>query len=429
MSVIILTTGAPGTGKTYSRVRWLVRNFLVENKTGLYITNFRLNVDEIASDVAKRTGRDADDIRARIVLIPDSELLEWRDFATSESKQKLAQRIDRVGFPPAMYFEQFNLENAHIALDEFHRYFCKQNSALWGKSWNEWFAEIRKLGCTFEAITQDMSLIPNEFIGKTGYRIDLIPFADERDPFFKIPHYDWYQLRAVYTGEVAQKICQIEYKKGTSFTGRVKWKRCHHENFEITPDYYKYYNSYQASEQDQKIAHVPQPYEIYKKRIFLWFLRRHFFKLSGRFLIVFLFLWLCFGGGIVMIIGGFTATLAKMGQANRLPTATKQVRQVKQVSPPVKSSDSKGEGANVSPADADLLRRMENANSLYGVQEDELLYKPALFFENDCWLRNGVKIHRGYKFQGGVYDGKTVAVVDTVERYYILDDNTRVAMY
>ncbi|MEG1620117.1 MAG: zonular occludens toxin domain-containing protein [Eubacterium sp.] len=437
MAVIILTTGAPGTGKTYSRVRWLVRNFLVENKTGLYITNFRLNADEIAADVAKRTSQSFDEVLSRIVVIPDSELLLWRYLSTSEYKTKLQKNLDDTGFPPAVFFQQYNLENSHIAIDEFHRYFCKSNSALWGKCWNEFFAEVRKLGCTFEAITQDLSLIPTEFIGKVGYRIDLLPFADERDPFFKIPLFDWYQLRSSYTGDVAQKICQVEYKKGTSFTGRVAWKKAHHENFEITPDYYKFYNSYQASEQDQSISHVKQPFEIYGKRIVFWFIRRHFWKLLCRFLLVALFFYGTFGGGIVMLIGGFTSTLAAMSNANRLPAQNSSskhdnVSDHKSNSLPAQNSSSKSD--NVSASNTTLSRdqhkRLEQNAISYGtLQDDEALYKPSLFFERDCWLRNGLKIRKNYKFKGGLYDGKVVTELDVVERYYVLDDDKRISMF
>ena len=57
------------------------------------------------------------------------------------------------------------------------------------------------------------------------------------------------------------------------------------------------------------------------------------------------------------------------------------------------------------------------------------IYKPAMFFDGFCWLRNGIKIAVKYKFKGGVYDGKTVEEINQKERYYKLDDGIFVHMY
>lgn len=57
------------------------------------------------------------------------------------------------------------------------------------------------------------------------------------------------------------------------------------------------------------------------------------------------------------------------------------------------------------------------------------LYKPSMFFDGACWLRNGVKISVGYEFKEGVYNERTVVKIDSLERLYILDDGLSISMF
>ncbi len=53
-SVITITTGVPGAGKTYVRAaRFLVDDFLI-NSNGIHISNFPLNIDAISETVYKK---------------------------------------------------------------------------------------------------------------------------------------------------------------------------------------------------------------------------------------------------------------------------------------------------------------------------------------------------------------------------------------
>ena len=56
-------------------------------------------------------------------------------------------------------------------------------------------------------------------------------------------------------------------------------------------------------------------------------------------------------------------------------------------------------------------------------------YKPAMFFDGCCWLRNGQKIDIEYEFKEGIYAGKKVAGISEMDRYYCLDDGTVIYMY
>lgn len=417
-AILYLTTGQPGCGKTYSRVRWLMSDFL-PNATGVYITNFPLNVELIAHAVASKTGKSPEDYISRIHVIPDEEMKSWRALNDKSRKQELAAMKASGLFPPVEYLESIGLNNAHVAIDEFHRYFNKKSPPEVLLMWNDWFAEIRKSGCKFEAITQDLDQLPPEFIGKVGLRTDLVPFGTVRDPFLNIPLSDWYELRAAYFGIREQKICQTEYRKGTSFTGRAKWIVNHVEKFAITSDYFPFYNSYQRTESDGAKANVTLPADRYKKLTGIWFLRKHFFKLLGRFLIVILFIWLTFGGGVSWGIDKFVTTLGRVSEANmrkknNASNVSKEQGSASDASVPLAySSDGAGGGLAVTvPMQPDLSE-----------------FKPSMFLDGGCYLRSGVFITVGYLFKGGHYEGKKVISVDFSNRSYELDDGDLISMY
>lgn len=436
MSVIILTTGAPGTGKSYSRVRWLLTDYLINN-IGIYITNIPLNVDLIADHVSKKTGKDRQQYIDRLHVIPKKELDLWASISESteiityenEEIYKVESDIsdiDASNFAPVKYLNQFDLSNAHVAIDEFHLYFAKTSSRKIKKLWNDFFAEIRKTGCTFEGISQDMGLFPREFIGKVGQRIDLLPYADTREPFTNIRMGDWYQLRAGFTGIDEQRICQTEYNKGTSFSGGVKWTKNHVEVFKICSDYYPFYNSYQRND-NATTGTVITPAQQYKKRIWIWFLRRNFFKIFWRLVIVSVFFWLCFFGGFQYVFTRFNTGLQGLASSNSPVQTRKKLK--------TNNTDVKNVSSARAIQTSNNINNIKTANLAY---KDDLFadrvhdkdgFKPALFFDDFVWLRNGLKIFVNYKFKGGFYDGKIVKSISNEERFYTLSDDTNIYMF
>ena len=77
-------------------------------------------------------------------------------------------------------------------------------------------------------------------------------------------------------------------------------------------------------------------------------------------------------------------------------------------------SIAQGEGANVPLVDSDF---------------DKSFFKPAMFFDDCCWLRNGLKIKVGYKFKVGIYAEREVKEINAADRYFVLDDDTECHMY
>ena len=427
-STIILTTGQPGSGKSYSRVRWLVTDFLI-NETGVFITNLPLNRGLIAVDLSAKTGKPLDYYLGRLVVIDRDELRIWENLQ-NETKEELKRQREERNFIPFEFFKRFDLQNAHIAIDEFHLYFSVSSPLPLRQCWNDFFAEIRKLGCTFEAITQDLSLIPKDFVGKVGTRFDHLPFGNTRDPFLGVLMSDWYELRTGFSGKSEQKICCIEYIKGTSFTGGVKWKRNGVERFNILPEIYKYYNSYQRNDTGETGKRVT-PGQRLGRRVVWWFLRRNFFRLFGKFILVLVVLWLLAGGGLVWSIQAFMSMLQGFANSNSVPK-TEMV-----ASAPVPSSVAVPLRRPLGTASSSI-RQLEHASAVYdGAGEavqpppvNELdSYKPAMFMETEVWLRNGMKINNGYKFEEGLLNGRTVSKIFYGDRCYLLDDGRRIYMY
>lgn len=417
MSTIILTTGQPGAGKSYSRVRWLVKDFLL-NSDGIYITNIPINVNLIAETMANKTSKPIEHFLNRLVIIDFDELKLWEQLQ-NENKDYL-KNLSMEDFLPYVFFNKHNLQNCHIAIDEFHLYFNKNLNANLKKLWNDFFAEIRKLGCTFEAITQDSSLLPREFIGKVGTWVDLVPLKNLRDPFFHILLGDWYELRGAYFGIVEQKICQQEKIKVSSLSA-VKWKITKEDKFVISSEFYQYYSSYQRNDTGL-VSDVKTPSEIYGKKTIFWFLRRNFLTLFGKILLSIFVIWLCFFGGITYTITSFTGLLQNMAFSNNSNVNKKRNEVKKNVVPNEKIAQT-----SLSSPVSDTAVASADEEKTEIINNDD--YKPAMFFNGFCWLRNGIKIYKDFQFNGGIYDKKTVLEINANERFYVLDDSTILFMY
>lgn len=413
-TVISLTTGQPGAGKSYTSTRFLVDDFL-QNDIGLYITNIPIIPEVIAAHLSKKTGKPESEYLARMVLIPKEELDAWEGLA-SVDKTVLRKMRENREFPPAIFFDRYDLTNARIVIDEFHIYFKKSHPIQLRDMWNDWFAEIRKLGCTFEALTQDLSQIPKEFIGKVGARVDMIPVSATRDPFLFISMADWYELALGYTNSVDPKISVTEYRKGTSFTGSVKWVKTNSWKYSLDPLYFTFYRSLQRNDNLRTGNKIP-PHKRYGKRIWIWFVKRNFWALVSRLLIVILFFWLSFGGGLLFLIDSFIKTITSMGAANG---GAKQSQMVQSGKPGASVGGGQQGGARV---DVEQERKEKER------QARKEFFKPSMFFDGFCWLRNGIKISVGYKFKEEPYNEKTVKEINAVERFYCLDDGTIVYMY
>lgn len=432
MSVIILTTGVPGSGKTYVRcARFLVDDFLVNSKA-VHISNFPVRVDEVADFVSQKINRKrgifgifrkpvtVEDIKNRIEIIPDDVLQMWRS-----------------GFSgPWDYFKGRDLKYCHIAIDEIHNFINDRCSDSVLKQWDDFLGEIRHRGCTFEGLTQDVQQVHQVLTGRVSVRLELVPGEDLRDPFFKICMSDWYELKAGFLGSFHKTVFVYEKRKQDT-----RWKTNHVSRFLITPDYFRFYNSYNASLQEKSDGSVNDdraPEHEFQKRsrfsLLLWFVRRNFLTLFIRIFLLFLVLWLCFFGGLNFLIRGWMSGTQKMYKSqNPSKTSVCVTGSVASASIPF-SSDSRSSRKSSSPPSntnsVDSFERLKYLEEKRKLIENE--HKPALFFDGKCWLQSGKKISVGFVFTGpdeGRFEGKTVIRIDSTDRCYYIDGDVCITMY
>lgn len=429
MSVIMLTTGVPGCGKTYVRAaRFLVDDFLI-NTRGVHYSNFPLNVDVIADEVSRKMSRKfgifglkkrkvtPEDIKKRIVVIPDEVLQSWR--------------MERSG--PWDYFAGVNLKYAHIAIDEIHNFLSPLSSLEYVQAWNDFLGEVRHRGCTFEGLTQDVGQVSQVLKGRAAVRLELVPGEDLRDPYFKIKMLDWYNLKAAFTGSFHKTVIAFEKRKLFS-----SWKVNHSRCFLIVPEYFKYYNSFNASLQEKAQGEGAEeqdrtPLNEYQQRgkisLLCWFFRRNWVTLTWRTAAVVLGIWLCFFGGISWVISDFISSTNKAVQSNMGASVVND----NSVSEKVPAEE---KTASASPVEHSLQENKMEKKGKKGDKSGSVSalppvdpYKPAMFFDGCCWLRNGQKIDIEYEFKEGIYAGKKVAGISEMDRYYCLDDGTVIHMY
>ncbi|QQE12321.1 hypothetical protein JD969_02270 [Planctomycetota bacterium] len=192
LTVIELTTGVPGAGKSYRRcAHYLVNDWLKDKENRIHYSNFPVDIEAIAEYTSRR------DVDEHIKEIPEDVIETWLE--------------GRSG--PWEYFQDTDLACCHIALDEFD-HFCSTNHKKEIRTqWAAWLKEIRHQGATVEFITQDHQAVAKEVERKVAVRRSLTVGADRRDPYFKIKMYDWYQLRSKLINRQVQTVIETEYRK------------------------------------------------------------------------------------------------------------------------------------------------------------------------------------------------------------------------
>ena len=464
MSTIILTTGVPGSGKTYIRcARFLVDDFLINTK-GVHYSNFPVNAEAIAEDVHRKlsgklgffarlvfgskTVPTVEEIKARIQVIPDDVMQSWRQGISG----------------PWEYFRDIDLKYAHIAIDEIHEIIKVTTPFECLEQWDEFLGTIRHRGCTIEGLTQDISSIDRCFTSRAAIRYELVPCEDLRDPYFNIPLYDWYQLKAAFTGEYHKSVVVNELKK----TANGRFRKNHSKVFSITPDYFKYYNSYSKTLSGGNEENgTPQTEYQTKTKIglLLWFLRRNILNILPKIFLVILFIWLAFFGGGVKCFNYLMKYLqtihnsqlvqkanpkAKIEKAENKTEESKEENKAledkkerKILKPEIREEFIKNHPYLIEIHDEELLfnayqkeielieksRNEEKERILNEIKEREENKKHfggLKYIDGDtAFFNNGEMIKRGQRFvKGHYYEGKSVIEINYLHGFVRLDDGT-----
>ncbi|MEM8709466.1 MAG: zonular occludens toxin domain-containing protein [Planctomycetota bacterium] len=294
-SVITVTTGEAGSGKSFARCAQFLLDRYLKDHDGVHWSNFPLGevpedhkvppeyegetfVDRLAASASKLHGLDEEVLRGRVQLIPEGELARWR---SGESG-------------PWEFFEDRDLQDAHIAIDECHNYVPAKGNAQMRQRWQEWLGEIRHQGATVEFISQALMKVAKEIRDEAGLHIEVKNTETERDPFFGIELGDWYELRAGFLTRRYSSCVMERERRSASGVGRF-WtaKRI----FPLDPWYFRFYDSFSAPQKGGNKGRAQRRQFERRSRLGLlgWFVANNFARLAARLAFLAAVGWLLFG--------------------------------------------------------------------------------------------------------------------------------------
>lgn len=262
----VLFVSAPaGSGKSFSRAKWIVDYFLPEEK-GDIVTNLPLNVDEVVKYVCRNKSLNEEEIRDRIVIIPHPVWLTWQT------------DIKVGGSGPWDWLRElyggYNFEGAHIIIDEAHYIGGAKHSPQHLAEWGKFCGEVRHNHATLEFMSQHENKVARSIRDECGGSVYLS--NGEKRKFLHVPFSDFYELRAKFlTRKYTSIIWEEEQRKvGTKTVLEVgrKWS--------LDPFYFKFYDSYNNLESGTKTKNSAPKHEFEKRSHFgllFWFVRRNLY--------------------------------------------------------------------------------------------------------------------------------------------------------
>ena len=410
-STVYLTTGPAGSGKTYRRCsKFMIDEFLPKEEGHIY-TNYPVFADKMAEAVSKKHKIPKEKILERIHVIPKEELDKWmlvHDRRQSDQAEG-----------PWSYFQNIDINNAHIAIDEIHNFCGVSTPKHQRQKWGKWLGEIRHRGATVEFLTQSPNKLADEIKWEASVLISLVNSETNRDPFFKIQMSHWYELQAALTGIYEKRIHQIEKR---SIDG--KWKVSHKETFTLDPYYFQFYDSFAAPHTGGKAGKAAQ-HEFQKRGrigVFWRFLKSHPFALLSRAFIVAAFFWIVLLGGNKVLFRVFLEKLSSLAEKQTVIIKVEKTN-VATVIPE----------KNVVIPPSELIqvqKELEKVNQQKQTLEEKLAAESAiaLMTRFSVLLKNGLSLQKGDEIDSGLYQGKKVEKILWSKRAITLSDGTVLRM-
>lgn len=428
------TTAIAGSGKTYGRgARFLAHEFLPETDGHIWC-NYPLNVDALVEYVhARRPDLDPDTLRDRIHLIPDDVLQEWREGKSS---------------PPA-YFKDRVEAGAHIAIDEIHEFCHRDSSKNIIQEWRSWLGMLRHQQVTFECLTQYEMKVHKAIRDEAGLQRFMFNMERKPDPIFGILMEDWYELRAGFiTGEYLSTV--VEQVKMESM-GKLVLVPELGRSYPLAPELFPLYDSYNTPHGGgTKAKGRRHPFqEKTKSGLIRWFLLRNWPRLSIRLAVILFAVWLCFLGGMSVVLGYFQGALQSLKPGGAPAIAEEQHQAPQNTAPPtslvprgqnVQPQPGQGRSLfnNSTPAaaseavlvDRAKLEELENKlvereKEIEKIKSDGARFAEIVaLFGNQVTLRCGVTVEVGEQIPLGPLKGRTIKGISHEKRRVILDDNT-----
>jgi hypothetical protein len=333
---ISFVTGAPGSGKSYFLARDVIKRLI--SSDAIIRTNLPLEVEKIAEFVAKRRKCDPAEVAERIKLLDPETLTRWK--TPGEIVVEGGKRRPSVQGPWEFVKEQ--CVGADLILDEGHLYCPKKDRAAreYEEGYRRWLGEVRHDGWRrIVFVTQDESKVGQSIVTHAELRYELTNAERLRDPWFRIPMGDWYELRGSLSKRYRSRVAIAEFRR---VNGKLRLQG-KPERFALEPEWFAFYRSHEASGGGTGVGNVERQKRECETRsmvgVWLWFLRRHFIKLGGAAAIVSAFMWVTFFGGMRMGVETWLRMSGKSMASNRKVEAAREGAEVKAATAPPVEAD------------------------------------------------------------------------------------------
>lgn len=282
----MFSVGEPGAGKTYQRSAvYLLEEFLPNSDPdSVHWSNFPIvfedREDEGGSRIkglvslAGERGISEDEVRRRVRVFPSDvvELCRNRDLKRGEEPYCFWHYFEEEGL---------SISKCHIAIDEIQYYCGRRSNPKVKKLYEEFLGGGRHTGSTWEFLTQHPDKVAKCISMHTTVRLVIEKAEGRRDPWFRIPYYDWYQIRYLIFRKYNPASWIMEQRKQL-IGSRVHWAEVEARFFHFKQQYFGAYNSYSTTEGTGGLTGVAQdpPCKRFGPfRLIAWFLSRNWWRL------------------------------------------------------------------------------------------------------------------------------------------------------
>lgn len=420
MAVVEMLVAPPGSGKSFSLVKYIVDEWLPFNDGPVW-SNLPLKIDEICEYLIKK-GRDPEKlkVRERLKSIPKEVIHSWID----DTEHKCSG--------PWEFFQGDMLTGAFVVIDECHNFCTSKSHKQHKKAWSDWLGEIRHREATIRFISQNEMKIATSIRQHCAKKRELVSGDVRRDPWFGIEMSDWYELKAKFSGQWSPVVFELEMAE---INGR--WKETNRKQFTLGEPYYSLYNSWSQPEGEkgatsQAVAggrKTRQKFEVFSwPRLIWWFVSRNFFALGSRFVIVGLFIFVVTNpASVIQSISGFFGNFAPgaVSQAND----PDQVDGTKEAEETAATTD-EGPEPETDPLEAALAEVKETQEKLNTLIEQEEAHGHLVAITPArAVFSSGATYLQGSKITEGFYAGHSITKIDMQAGYIQLSDKNRTKIW
>ena len=415
---IQVTTGTTGSGKSYTRTKYVVDE-LLPNSDLSYLTNLPLKVNEIAKwfKGKEKSNPLLKDVSKRIQFIDRDMLKAW-----AAGKGGIWDLIT-----PEM-------SNVHIAIDEAQHIWGPEKKDLYVEDPNNpgkkidyitrtkrFLSELRHEGLRIEFITQFHDGLHEDIVKAAGRIEALQDGRSARDPWWGIEFNDWYQL--------AKKWLEIDI---LPFRIDVFLKRAGKHVLDPLStrrvprigSYFKLYDSYAPplfADPSGPPKRIKEIWEIKSMLgVLVWFVAKNwayflFSKMTWSIVLVLSFL-MFFRPAIASVVGYFTGMGSRMSQA-----AAAENRKNEGVKEPQKL-------LAPDPLPVQQAVRVKDEEIEEQAKPDDR-YTLKMITPTHCVFGGCVKVAVNERIPHGEHEGKKILKIDYPARRVELSDGTILSLF